>query len=118
MRQVAARQGIRRTPSQIPANEHADKPGSQDLLKPGMPGLMLMVTGKVSVIKDDNNASWIILTTDAGLRYILIEQQKELKDLAGKEITVVGTPHKPVPESIGGRPIRFSIEIKTLKPKE
>lgn len=84
----------------------------EDLSKTEKPKVMLMVTGEIAVVKEDD-LSWIILTTGSGKKYILVgPKAEELREASGRRVTVVGVHRLPIPEEIKGKPIRMTIEVK------
>ena len=80
--------------------------------------VMLMVSGEITLV-EDRNLTFIILTSDAKKKYILVgPKAEELSRVSGKKVTVVGIPSKPIPQEIKGEPVRMTIEVKTAEIKQ
>lgn len=78
---------------------------------------MLMVSGEISVV-EDGGVTFIILTSKAGKKYILVGPKTEgLRSASGKNATIVGLPKEPLPQKVKGEPIKRTIEVKNVELK-
>lgn len=78
--------------------------------------LILRVSGNLSLIKEKEE-QLLILSTDAGKNYLLVGPKiEQLKTMLGEKVTVMGRIKRPLIEEVGGKTIRFIIDVTKIIP--